>query len=148
GSMVNGNGLVLVVSTADASNPTVLKSLTIPGMSVVTGIVVNGNSAFVIGSSLGWKDGVSGMAGNLVVATLDLSDPQNPVIVSTQTTNPPPLGIGFVNSLGSNQYVTTSVDPAGNQPQLLVLDASDPANVIVTKVSVPQSLAGTTQAVA
>ena len=81
GANVNGpgvNGVVLVVDTTNPAAPVVTETLTIPGMAVVTGISVQGNKAFVIGSSQNWKDGVSGLGGNVVVAMLDLTNPAEP----------------------------------------------------------------------
>ena len=63
GSNVDGTGLVMVVDTSDPSNPTLVNSLQIPGMTLVIGIATYGNEALVIGSSGGWNSG-----GNPVVS--------------------------------------------------------------------------------
>ena len=133
-------GLVMVVDTTDPSNPSIVEKLAIPGMAVVTGIVVQGNQAFVIGSSQYWGNGVSGLAGNAVVATLDLTNPQDPKVVSTQTLGVASIGISSLQSLGNGLYVTSYDENAKNQtntPGLLLLDASNPQNVTATVVSVP-----------
>ncbi len=134
GSVVGSSpqGLVMVVDTTNPASPSVIEKLAIPGMAVVTGISVQGNRAFVIGSSEDWGSASSGLAGNVVVAILDLSQPTNPTIVSTQTFGVASIGMSFVQYLGNNLYATDSL--AGNNfgPELLVFDASDPQNVTVT----------------
>ena len=72
------------------------------------------------------------------MAILDLSQPTNPAIVSTQTLNVASIGMSFVKYLGDNLYATDSL--AGNNfgPELLVFDASDPQNVTVTQVDVAE----------
>ena len=133
-------GLVMVVDTSNPESPTVLEKLAIPGMGVVTGISVQGNQAFVIGSSETFQTAYSGLGGDVVVATLDLTNPQSPTIVSTQTLSTPSVGMGSVASLGNGLYVTTSTAGAGGSPQLLLFDASDPANVTVTPIAVPNTV--------
>ncbi len=131
----------MVVDTSNPAAPSVLETLTIPGMAVVTGIAVQGNQAFVIGSSLDWLDGVSGLAGNVVVAALDLTNnPANPTVLPSQILNIPSIGMGFVYSVGNNQYVTSSLAGPSKHPEILVFDASNPSNVTVTPVSVPNGI--------
>ena len=98
GSDADGTGLVMVVDTSDPSTPTLVSSLQIPGMTLVIGIATYGNEALVIGSSGGWNSGrnpVVSFTGDVVVATLDLTDPDDPTIVSTQTLDIPSLGPGW-----------------------------------------------------
>ena len=65
---------------------------------------------------------------------LDLSQPTNPTIISTQTLNVPSIGISFVQSLGNNMCnVTGSLAGINQKPELLVFDASDPQNVAVAQ---------------
>jgi len=144
GSTVNGagvDGIVMVVDTSNPRSPSVLEKLPIPGMAVVTGISVTGNQAFVIGPSQNWMSGTTGFGGNVVVATLDLTNPQSPTVISTQTLNVPAVTLGLVQSLGNNRYVSDGVAGAGNAPGLFVFDASNPQNVVVTQVSVPNFIA-------
>jgi uncharacterized membrane protein len=144
GATVNGagvNGLVMVVDTSNPAAPNVLEKLPIPGMAVVTGIAVSGNRAFVIGSSQNWVTGTSGLGGNVVVATLDLTNPQSPVIISSQTTEVPSIGMGFVTAVGNGLYVTNSLSGAGNSPEMLLFDTSDPQNVVVHQIAVPANIA-------
>ncbi len=70
-------GEVLVVDTTNPAKPIVIEKLSIPGMAAVTGISVQGNQAFVIGTErlLGQPES-RGLTGNVVVAMLDLTNPQ------------------------------------------------------------------------
>ncbi len=135
-------GVVMVVDTTDPANPSLLEKLVIPGMAGVTGISVQGDQAFVIGSSQYWGSASSGLEGHVVVAMLDLSNPEAPKVISSQTLNVASIGMGFVQSLGNSMYVTDSLAGANQAPELLVFDASDPLNVNVTQVSVPNNVAG------
>lgn len=49
GSDANGSGLVMVVDTSDPSNPTLVRSLQIPGMTLVIGIAIDGDTASLSG---------------------------------------------------------------------------------------------------
>jgi uncharacterized repeat protein (TIGR01451 family) len=140
GSTVNGSsvqGQVMVVDTTDPANPSVLEKLAIPGMAVVTGISVVGNQAFVVGSSQNWITGVSGFGGAVVVANLDVTNPQSPTIVSTQALNVRSIGASLIESLGNHLFVTGSLGGASNAPQLLVFDDTNPSNVVVSQVTAP-----------
>ncbi len=102
GGNVNGTGEVLVVDTTDNTHPSLIEKVPIPGMEVVTGIAISGNTAFLIGSSGGWASGGNvGLCGNLVVAQRDLTNPQSPTVVSTQTLSIASIGISQITSLGN-----------------------------------------------
>ena len=93
----------MVVDTSNPSTPKLLENLQIPGMALVLGIATYGPHALVIGSSGDFNSGgspVTAFTGDVVVATLDLTDPQNPTIISTQKLNIPSLGLGNLITLG------------------------------------------------
>ena len=142
------NGVVMVVDTSNPANPTVLETLTIPGMGVVTGISVQGNQAFVIGSTETFQSGYSGLGGNIVTATLDLSNPQSPTVVSTQTLNVPSTGSSELDSLGNNLFVTDSLAGANGNARVLVFNDSDPQDVVVNQISVPNNISDSSFTVA
>ena len=104
---------------------------------------MQGNQAFVLGSSQNWGTGISGLAGNAVVATLDLTNPLAPTIVSTQVLGVASVGIEYLRSLGNGLYITTYDLNAHNQtnsPSFLLLDASNPQNVVPTVVDLPAAV--------
>ncbi len=141
GATVSGvNGQVLVVNTTDPANPAVVETLTIPGMAVVTGISVVGNQAFVVGSSQDWVDAVSGLGGNVVVANLDLTNPQSPTITSTQTLNVKSIGVGNLTSLGNHLFASSSLAGPSNGPLMLVFDDTNPNDVVLTTITVPRNI--------
>ncbi len=143
GATANGSGvegIVMVVNTSNPGSPSVLEKLPIPGMAVVTGIAVNGNEALLIGSTENFTSGVSGLGGNVVVATLDLTNPESPTVTSTQILNVASIGIGSLTSLGNNLYVTSGAAGPNDGPQILLLNAADPSNVVVTQLTVPASI--------
>ena len=110
GGTVSGvQGQILVVDTSNPASPSILEKLAIPGMAAITGISVQGNQAFVIGTSDYWASAISGLTGNVVVAMLDLSNPESPTVISTQTLDVASIGMSYVQYLGNNLYVTDSV---------------------------------------
>ncbi len=111
------SGQVLVVDTSNSNAPSVLETLTIPGMAVVQGIAVAGNRAFLLGSSQYWGPGTAGIQGQVVVGVLDLTNPQAPTILSTQTLNVASIGQSFLYSLGNNLFVTDSVAGPNFRPR-------------------------------
>ncbi len=133
-------GQVMVVNTTNPASPSVLETLTIPGMAVVTGISVQGNRALVIGSSQDWTNGVSGLGGDVVVAMLDLTNPSSPQVLPSQTTSVPSIGMSLVYSLGDGLYVTDSVAGPNQGAEILLLDASNPADVVVSQIRVPANI--------
>jgi len=154
-----GVGRILVI---DVSNPADINSdppndkivglLDIPGTVQLHGIARDGNLALVVGSQGGWRDPFVdendiGPTGNLVLAAVDLTDPTNP------TLSGPPLvlnrsargGGDNLISLGNGRFAFESLgqfDPA-DTPQLIVVDASDPANIqVVAQLDVPGEIRG------
>jgi hypothetical protein len=146
GSTVTGTAEVLVVNTADPSNPTLVSTLQIPGMQTANDIAVDGDRALVVGSSAG-----VGVSGQIVVAMLDLTDPRNPTIISTQTLEISSDGLfsqanGTLVSLGNHQFAATSLGGTGDSPELLVFNTANPNDVIASQLSVPSQVSS--QAVA
>ena len=58
-----------------------LRALPIPGAIHLIGFAIQGNRALAVASSGGWQDFFNnqnaGLSGNVVLATLDVSDPRN-----------------------------------------------------------------------
>ena len=83
----SGTGCVLVVDTTDPANPKVTGVLDIPGTLDSLDIAVEGDQALVIGSTGGLSfNSLSdyGFTGNLVLSTLDISDPEAPRLIASQ----------------------------------------------------------------
>ncbi len=133
------SGIVMAVDVSDPANPVVLKKLTIPGMAVVTGISVQGNQAFIIGSDQYWGGGVVGVTGNVVIGLVDLTNPQDPTLISTQTTSDSATG-NLLFRLSPTQVVSAAINIDHTSPGFLIYDTTDPANVFVSHMIAPAAL--------
>jgi hypothetical protein len=143
GSTTNGQAKIVV---ADISNPASLNALSevlIPQASWAIDIVPQGNIALVVGNTQGWTSGGSDFFphGNLTLTALDVSSPRNPVVVSTVVTSISTIFAGGVVPLGNNRFAVLVAPPDSNLTgpgQLLLVDASNPANLtFTTGASVP-----------
>jgi uncharacterized membrane protein len=146
GANVNGTGVVMIVDTSNPSNPTLAGTLPIPGMGQVIGIATFGNKALVVGPSKSWGTGLTGLTGSVVVATLDLTNPSAPTIISTQTLDRDARGIQGLLPLGDGRFIADSLGAftggSTNPPQILILDPTDPTNVKESVFSIPADLKG------
>ena len=123
--------------------------LIIPHTAQVHGIAIDGDLALAVGSEGNWLDpfvDVSdiGPLGNLVLATIDVSDRRNPQVLHTQTLDRAARGGGDnVVSLGNGLFAFASLGSTGDTPQLFIVDASDPAGIqIVEQLDVPGGIFG------
>ncbi|MBX9622479.1 MAG: hypothetical protein K2X82_01560, partial [Gemmataceae bacterium] len=141
-NVVNDKGQILVVDNTNPNDPEVVRTLDVPGMSVVTGIAVSGTTGLVIGSSLGWYSGYGpvGLNGKVVAARIDLTDPRNPVLGPTRTFDIDSFGMHYLERTDNGLYVTNSVDPATNAARLLVFDPRGAGDVTVTPVPIPAGI--------
>jgi uncharacterized membrane protein len=142
-----GTGQVQVV---DYSNPDQLaldEQLDIPGTLRIEDIAIQGNQALVVGSTGGWYIhgfGDQGFSGQLTLTMLDITDPQNPQILSTtlvtDATFPSSLGgLGTKLSavaLGNGLFAVSDALINGN-PVLLIVDPSNPNNIVVAAMPEP-----------
>jgi uncharacterized membrane protein len=134
-----GVGQVHVVDISDPRNMRVLRQLAIPGTVHAFGIAVNGNRALVTASEGGIASGTAGhpFTGNIVLATLDISDPANPQIIHTQELPDQARGLTFNAALGNGQYAFGSLGSTGTNAQLNIVDARDPRNLVVSSLAAP-----------
>ncbi|MGE3819045.1 MAG: Ig-like domain repeat protein [Isosphaeraceae bacterium] len=137
-----GVGRVLVVDISDPTNMTLVRDLEIPGTKQIIGLSAEGNRAYLTGSSGNWNDGNQdlGFLGNVVLTTLDISDPRNPSIVASVTLDRASRGLGGLNTIGGGRYVFTSLGGASDPPRLYLIDASDPTNPALTFVDAPSEI--------
>lgn len=133
-----GSGRLRVVDVSNPANLNVLDAneLSIPGTVQVHGIAVSGTRAFVTATTGGWRDPFTdvndiGPTGNIVLALLDISTPRSPQVVHTQTIARAARGLGKPVVLGNNRFAFTSLGGLTDNPQLLVIDASTPTNLVV-----------------
>ena len=137
GDTQTGDGILRIV---DVSNPLALAeddTFTIPGTTQVQGIALEGDLALVVASEGGWLDPFVtasdiGPTGNLVLATLDVSDPRNPVLLDTHTVVRAARGIGGPVALGFGQFLFWNLGQLADTPQLFRVNASDPLAIAVS----------------
>ena len=152
-----GVGQLLVV---DVSNPSqinsdppntskVVATLDIPGTVQVHGVAIEGNLAFVVATSGGWLNPFTdpndiGPTGDLVLATVDISNPLDPQLIQTMTIPRTARGGGDdLVALGNGRFAFSSLGAVGDTPQLFVVDASDPSNIkILEELNLPGVSAG------
>jgi uncharacterized membrane protein len=130
----SGVGQVLVIDASDPKKLNVLDTVNIPGMFIVRDIAIQGNRALLLGEAP-----VAGVR-TLALAVLDVSNPLAPVQVGstlvTDDTLPDTTFRMFDQSLGNGLF---AVSPAivNNKPALLVVDPTDPNNLMVGAVPEP-----------
>ncbi len=124
-------------------------TLQIPGTIQALAVAVQGNRALVVGSSGGWQspfdNSLDSLAGNLTLTLLDITNPADPVILSsTQVTSAtvsnPTVPIGIV-ALAANQFAISNVD-SNSSPAVLVVDGSNPTSLGVTAFTAAGAVSG------
>ncbi len=141
-----GTGLVRVIDIGDPANLVEVGALPIPGAVQLIGLALEGNRAFVTGSTGGWQDFFNndnaGLSGNIVLATLDVSVPRNPQLVSTQILGRRSRGVNFVVPLGNARFAFSSLGsaPMSETPQLVLVDAGDPLDLSLGSIAVPAEI--------
>ncbi|HVX12981.1 MAG TPA: DUF4214 domain-containing protein [Pirellulales bacterium] len=153
----SGVGEILVVNVSDPDNINsdppntnqVVDTLQIPGTVQVHGIAIEGNTAFVVASQGGWLSPFTtvddiGPTGNLVLATVDISNPDDPQLIHEQTLNRSARGGGGdLISLGNHLFAFSSLGESTDTPEIIVVDATDPNNLqVVDQIQVPGDVRG------
>jgi len=137
-----GQGVVYVVDVSDPTHMTIVKTLVIPGTVQAVKLLVDGDLALVTASTGGWADLTSGnpLSGDLVLATLDVSDPRNPVLLHAETIDRPSAGpyTAFGAALGGGLFAFSSTaNPDMDEPMIFVVDASDPMHLGYSSTTIP-----------
>ncbi len=155
GDVTNNTGNLLVVNVSDPTNMSVTTSLTIPDTNDLLGVAVQGNEALVIGSAGPQSDtynpNATGVFDYLSLTLLDITDPTNPQIIGQTFVTPEQFPVNELGqktdvvSLGNGDFAVSDTDANGN-PALLVIDPSDPNNMIVGATQVPSGVHGITVA--
>jgi uncharacterized repeat protein (TIGR01451 family) len=141
-----GTGQVLVVDDSDPSNLTVLLQIAIPQTIQAVNVAIQGNLALVVGTTGGWRTpqavATAGLTGKMTFTLLDISDPANPQLIgSTLVTDVDfPAGAAVnkvaVLPIGGGRFAISDGLLKGN-PVLLLADASNTSNLLVTADPVP-----------
>lgn len=156
GNTVIGNhGNLLAVDVTHVTNISLITQLAIPGTINIIDVAASGDRALVIGTA-GIETGtidfnVKGFANNLTLTLLDITDSRHPLILGSTfvTSQQFPLNEAGaktdVVALGNGQFAVSDTG-ANGLPALLVIDPSDPSNMIVGVTQVPSGAHGITVA--
>jgi uncharacterized protein (TIGR03437 family) len=140
----SGSGVLVVLDTSDPNNLKVVKQVSIPGTRQVGAIRLQGNLAVTVNNVEGWRNPIDFTQGSLVgptsVSTFDISDPRNPLLLTTAATSAQPaLGGNGGVPIGTGQFAFAGTR-AGNQNEILLVDARNPQNPQSTTVNTPDIL--------
>ena len=145
----NGTGLIQVVDISNPSNPQTGQQLSIPGTTHALAVAVDGNRGLVVGTTDGWQNSWTSeflFLGKLVFTVLDLTDPQNPQILGSVTSNHPSRTFWTnITSLGGGRFAFShygGVSGGPSEPKMFIVDVSNPSNPAVEASSIPYMLAG------
>jgi probable HAF family extracellular repeat protein len=119
-------GQLLVVDTTIPSSPAILTSVPDPAMAFVTGIAVQGNTAVAVGDSTGGDDIRFGYLGTLVISSFDITNPTNPQLLNSVTTQLADTAGSFVVPLGMSTFAVGNTTQNGNA-DLVLVDATYPS---------------------
>ncbi|WP_165074533.1 Ig-like domain repeat protein [Paludisphaera rhizosphaerae] len=141
-----GQGVILVIDVSDPTHMSLVKSVVIPGTVQAVKLLVDGNLAFVTASTGGWQDLTSDLplSGDLVLATLDVSDPRNPVLLHSETIDRASAGPynAYASALGGGLFAFSSTGSSTDSPMIFVVDASDPTRFVYSSTTIPATTEG------
>ena len=136
GSTQDGVGRVLVVDYSDPTNLTDLGEVDIPGTYQILDVAVQGNQALVVGRTGGAAG--PGTNGTMTLSVLDITNPSNPQLVGTTLVTNAQFptdasGVTKISAvgLGNGLFAVSEAEVNGN-PELLLVDPSDPNNIVVS----------------
>ena len=140
-STQDGEGRVLVVNYSNPADLTYTQLL-IPGTYQVVDIGIQGSEALVVGRTGGTD--AYGVNGTMTLSLLDITNPLSPVLLGTMlvTQGQFPSGTGSsLNKisalpLGNGIFAVSESTVSGN-PELMLVDPSNPNNILVTYTPVP-----------
>jgi uncharacterized membrane protein len=138
-----GVGRVRVVDISDPAHMSIVRDLEIPGTVQAFGIAIDGTRALVTASSGGFSDFSQDFSftGTIVLAALDITDVRNPQLIGTQTLARASRGINRDAAIGGGLFAFTSLGAVGDNAQLLLVNATDPANLATSGTDVPTEIA-------
>jgi uncharacterized protein (TIGR03437 family) len=139
-----GNGLLAVIDTSDPTSLKQVKQVAVSGTRQGYALRSQGNLAVMINDIEGWRNPIDFSQGALVgpinISTFDITDPRNPVLVTTvaSSVGPATSGGGGV-PIGTGQFAFGGTR-SGQQNQLLVVDARNAQAPASTTLPTPDVL--------
>ncbi|MCA9061494.1 MAG: hypothetical protein KDA96_00465 [Planctomycetaceae bacterium] len=136
------------INSDPPSSSKVLRELTIPGTRQVRSMTLDGHTAYVVASEGGWLDNFTdvsdiGPTGNIVLASIDVSDPANPVLIHSQTIPRASRGAFDLVQIGPERFAMLSQGAVADTPRILIVDASsatasvNPEFVVEQQIDLP-----------
>jgi uncharacterized repeat protein (TIGR01451 family) len=132
GALDSGIGRILVVDFSDPANLRIVDQVDVPGTIHAIDIGSQGDRALVVGSTGGVDD-----LKNVTLTVLDITDRAHPKVIGTTLVTDANFGGGKVTAFAlGNGLFAVSGTTIGGKPYLLLVDPSDPNNLVVTKTPV------------
>ncbi|MBL8231523.1 MAG: VWA domain-containing protein [Bryobacterales bacterium] len=139
GSQNTGTGFLQTVETSNPAAMTVLNTLNVAGTVHLWAPIVDGTLGISIGNTGGMQLNINTkpvQAGNTVIVTFDLTNPQSPAVRRVlQTQFKPGLG-GGAAKVGPNRFAFAGVRDLNSQEVLLIVDTTDPVNPVIQPVPI------------
>ena len=140
----SGSGILMVVDTSNPASLNVLKQISIPGTLQVLDVRVQGNLAVTLNGVGGWRNPINfnlgALEGPTSVSTFDITDPTNPILLTTVATSmQPDLNGGGGAAIGTNQFAFAG-QRVGTQSGFFLVDARNTQSPQVTSLSTPDIL--------
>lgn len=144
GNTQSGIGRVQVVDVTNSTDPSVVRNLDIPGTVLALSVGISGDVGVVIGTTGGFQDNPAGiLTGNLTVTTLDVTDPLDPKILTSQVLDriTSTFWVDFT-SLGNGVFAFSNAAFVGDvaDPAVIVIDASNPRRPLIGQSPIPFDL--------
>ncbi len=136
-----GVGRIRVIDVANPAQMSIVEAgeLQISGTVHLISLAKDGTLGVALGSTGGWDDFQPdfGLTGTVVVATLDLTNPRQPALVATRVLDRGSRNLNRMEVIGNGLFIASSLGGPSESPQVLLIDARDPQNPIVSQVDVP-----------
>ena len=137
----NGVGRVQIVDVASPSSMKVVGQVTIPGSKQFLAPLIQATVAVGIGNTGGYVGSFGAnpvSKGNIVVATFDVSDRRQPVLIYSTTTTYSVGRGGGATRIGSSLFAFAGVVDANSNPVLLTVDITNPQSPVIQSIPIPQ----------
>ncbi len=137
GAVTLGTGSLNVI---DISSPGAMQSVayvTVPRTATLLAFAVSGNTLLAAGNTSNFRNpGIPDFdfTGDLTLTTMDISNVQNPTVITTIDTNIQANGVYEVAALGGGLFAVTYGAPdtdIGGPSTMAVVDATDPTNPVI-----------------
>ncbi|HWE50112.1 MAG TPA: IPT/TIG domain-containing protein [Bryobacteraceae bacterium] len=137
GTSTTGSAILDVISVAAPGIPTPVSQVTIPQAAILLSFDIVGNTLLAAGNTAGQRNPGSpdfDFTGNLTLTSMDLSNPQVPIVVSTLTTTMQVNGTFNTAAFSNGVFALVNNPPDTDDfgpSSLMIADARNPANILL-----------------